>query len=300
MKKNIIITGGNGQDAKILSQTIKKYNINLLIRKKDKFLKQKKNITYSKVNLLNYKSTLTHIRKKNPYAIIHLASKNNSANKKIQNYNLDYRNNFLMTKNLILALKNYNKKIRFIFAGSSLMFEKKNGVVTEKSRFKATCLYSKYKINSYNLLIKYKRENKLNACTVILFNHDSIYRNKKFLLPRIVKYLKKKNYNKIKEIFKENIYGDFSHAEDICNGMTKLIELKKMPDKIILSSFKLSSINKLIKYGLNFYKYKINLNDPKINKKLLIGNNTLAKKTLSWTLKKDYFLAFKELLKKRI
>ena len=168
------------------------------------------------------------------------------------------------------------------------------------SFYKTTLLLmyeAKHYLCQYGFYITYKD---LNACTVILFNHDSTYRNKKFLLPRIVRYLKKKNFNKINEIFKENIYGDFSHAEDICNGITKLIELKKMPDKIILSSFKLSSINKLIKYGLNFYKYKINLNDPKINKKLLIGDNTLAKKTLSWTLKKDYFLAFKELLKKRI
>ena len=51
MKKNIIITGGNGQDAKILARNIKKYQINFLIKKKDKFLIKNKNITYSKINL---------------------------------------------------------------------------------------------------------------------------------------------------------------------------------------------------------------------------------------------------------
>ena len=299
MKKNIIITGGSGQDAKILSQAVKNYNINFLIRKKDKYLREKKNINYSKINLLNYKNIYSHIKRIKPFAVVHLASKNNSANKKKQNYNSDYKNNLLMTKNLILLIINNDKKIKFIFAGSSLMFKKREGIVNEKSKFGATCLYSRYKINSHKLIIKYKKKYKLNACTAILFNHDSIYRNKKFLLPRIIKYLKIKNYNKINEIYKENIYGDFSHAEDICQGIIQLSRLKKMPDKIILSSYKLSSINKLIRYGLNFYKHKKKLKKnikPKNN--LLIGNNTFAKKILQWRPKKNIFLAFKELLNK--
>ena len=298
MKKNIIITGGNGQDAKILARSIKKYQINFLIKKKDKFLIKNKNITYSKINLLNYKDSFNHIRKKKPYAIIHLASKNNSSNQKKNDYKLEYKNNLLMTKNLLNIIKNYDKKIKFIFAGSSLMFQKKNGIVNEKSKFKHSNFYSKYKIHSHMLLIKFKKKYNLNASTVILFNHDSIYRNKKFLLPRIVQYLKTKNLKKINEINKENIYGDFSHAEDICSGILRLVELRKMPDKLILSSSKLTSINKLIKYGTSFFKIKVKLQKPnRIPKKLLIGNNNLAKKILRWKNKKNAFLAFKEILK---
>ncbi len=299
MKKNIIITGGSGQDAKILSQAVKNYKINFLIKKKDKYFSKKRNVNYSKINLLEYKSIYSHIKKTKPLAIIHLASKNNSTNKKKQNYNLDYKKNLLMTKNLILAIKDNNKKIKFIFAGSSLMFKKKKGIVTEESKFEATCLYSKYKIDSHKLIIKYKKKYGLNACSAILFNHDSIHRNKKFLLPRIIRYLKNKNFKKINEIYKENIYGDFSHAEDICQGMLRLIKLKKMPDKIILSSNKLSSINTLIRYGLNLYNYKTTIrNDIKIKKNLLVGNNSFAKKILHWSPKKNVFLAFKELLNK--
>ena len=132
----------------------------------------------------------------------------------------------------------------------------------------------------------------------IFFNHDSIHRNKKFLLPRIVSYLKFKKYKKLYEIIKENIRGDFSHAEDICNAIYKITILKKLPDKIILSSNTLSSINDFIHYGVKKLKIK---NFQQINhkkdKKLLIGNNTLAKKKLNWKFKKSSFTAFKEILK---
>ena len=298
MKKNIIITGGNGQDAKILARAVQKYQINFLIKKKDKFLIKKENISYSRVNLLDYDKTLEHIKKIKPYSIIHLASKNNSANKKKMNYNFDYKYNFLITKNILMVIKNYDRKIRFIFAGSSQMFQKKTGIVNEKSRLKGSSYYSKYKINSFKLMVKLKKKYKINASTAILFNHDSIYRNKKFLFPRIVNYLKTKNLNKINQIYKENIYGDFSHADDICNGIIKLMETKRMPDKIILSSFKLTSVNHLIDYGMNFFKISIKMRKKNnISKILLIGNNNLAYKKLNWKPKKNIFLAFKELLK---
>ena len=33
---------------------------------------------------------------------------------------------------------------------------------------------------------------KLKFCNLILFNHDSIYRKKTFLIPRLIKFAKKK------------------------------------------------------------------------------------------------------------
>ena len=81
-------------------------------------------------------------------------------------------------------------------------------------------------------------------------------------------------------------------------GIVSLLNLKKSPDKIILSSNKLSRINKLIEYGLE--KKKISFNSTLPNKKTvnLIGNNTLAKKVLKWKPKLNHLLAFKEISEK--
>ena len=46
----------------------------------------------------------------------------------------------------------------------------------------------------------------------ILFNHDSVYRNKNFI-PRLFK-IKNKDFKKLEEIYNENISGDFSHADE--------------------------------------------------------------------------------------
>ena len=297
MIKNIIITGGNGQDAKILAKIIKKYNLYFIINNglKKKF----KNLHYHKIDLFNFKKTFEFIKSTNPVGIIHLASKNETAkNKKLQ-FQTHYKKNFLMTKNLLNSIIKHNSEIKFIFAGSSQMYGNKRGVVNEKDKFKGNCHYSNYKIDSYNLIQKYRKKYKLNASTLVLFNHDSIYRNENFLLPRIAKYLKRNKFTKLNEIYNENIIGDFSHAEDICNAIYKLFNLKKLPSKIILSSYKFTHINDLIQYGIKKLKIKRLYEQKKIkkSKKLLLGNNNFAKKKLNWKINKNSLQAFKEILK---
>ena len=89
---------------------------------------------------------------------------------------------------------------------------------------------------------------KVNYTNIIIFNHDSKYKKKKFLLPRLMKSIKYKNVNLLKKILSENIFGDFSHAEDICNGIYKIINSNKRIKKVILSSNKCTSVNNLIKF----------------------------------------------------
>ena len=88
---------------------------------------------------------------------------------------------------------------------------------------------------------------------MILFNHDSVLRNKKFLLPRIIKAIKNKNQKFLNYIYKENIIEDFSHADDICKAIFLLIEKKIFIDNLILSSSKKTKINSIIDYLLTKY-----------------------------------------------
>ena len=133
---------------------------------------------------------------------------------------------------------------------------------------------------------------------MILFNHDSIYRNPRFLLPRLIKAIKQKNYNFLKRIYYANISGDFSHAEDICNGIYKLIKKDCNPDKIILSSGKKTYINTIIEYFIPKFKSKIDV--EKINfSRSSVGNNLKAIKILNWKIKKSFLDAAKELYKSK-
>ena len=302
MKKKIILTGGLGQDGIILNNLfIKKNYLVYSITNKRKPLKKFKNTVYLNTNLSNFNKINKLIEEIEPHAIIHLASKNvSSESKKSMNHKIHYKENLLITKNIVNSIIENNKKIKFIFCGSSQMFKKKKGIVNENSIFMPDSFYSRYKIDAHKFIIKKKRKHTLNASTAILFNHDSKHRNKKFLLPRLGQYLFKNQVSLIEKIYQENITGDFSHAEDVCNGLYLLLKSNKNPDKIIFSSNKLSFINKLIRIGLKKTKLNIKI-ENKIKKKKaekLIGDNSFAKKLLSWKIKKNVYLAFEEILKK--
>lgn len=299
--KKILITGALGQDGIILSKLYQKKNYKIFGFVKKKPKKGLKNVTY-KINNLKLKNKIkNHLRTIKPDIVLHLASSNNSflKRKNKENYNINYLQNLKCTKNLLNSIVEDKLKTRFIFAGSSLMFKNNSKKkVTEKDHFKSSEYYGKYKIDSHKFILSLKKKNNICASTVILFNHDSAYRNKKFLIPKLVESFKNKNFNFIETVYKLNISGDFSHAEDICNGIYKLSISKKNIDKIILSSNRRFYINKVIRYLEKYYNLKIKRKTIKnnINHKL-IGSNKLAKKILNYKVRKNLIDVCKDIVK---
>lgn len=296
MTKNVFITGGLGQDGQILINILKKRKINLTILSKTKKSNTLGNVEFIKENLLNKRRLDLIFIKKKPDIVLHLASNNPSFNE--ANYKIFFRENFIATKNIFNSTFEANQNAKFIFCSSSQIFKKKSGIVTEKSQNIITTDYTNFRIKSDNMMLKYKTKKKINYTNAILFNHDSKFRNKKFLLPRIIISIIKKDIIFLKNIMKLNIFSDFSHAEDICNGLYKLMFSNLNKDKLIFSSGKNTSINKIIEYVIKKNKLKIDIifNKKKI-KKGLIGNNYLAKKELKWNHKKNIYISAAEIYK---
>ena len=295
--KNIFITGGLGQDGQILTKILlskKKYQVFVFGKKKNFSIK--KRINFIKSNLLN-KKKLENIFKKNPpNIIVHLAA-NNPAYEEIS-YKKFYKENILGSKNLFFSSHKYNPKLKFIFATSSQIFKKKKGTVTENSEKKIVRDYTKFYVKFRIEFDKFMLSQNINYSCLIFFNHDSIYRNKKFLFPRLIEAIKKRNKKFLNEILNYNIHGDFSHADDICNAIYKVILTKKRIKRLILSSNNCTSINDIVKYVIKKNKVNLKLNfKTKEKSKCLKGNNRLAKKVIKWKPKKSSFIAADEIYK---
>ena len=297
IKKNIFITGGLGQDGKILVSLLDADKYNIFVFSKKKAKNTIKNCKIFTENLKNKKKIRSHFQKKRPDIILHIASNNPSFNEK--NHNLFYKENLLTTKNIFDETFKANINSRFIFFNSSQIFKKKIGKANEKSEFLGNTDYTKFRINCHKYMINKKKIKKLFYTNLILFNHDSKFRNNKFLIPRVINAIKKKNLLFLKNIMKENIHADFSHAEDICKAIIKLISSKKNLDNLVLSSNKATSLNKIIYFIINKNKLKIHLKVKRLRKRrFLIGNNLMAKNLLKWKPKKDIFIAANEIYKK--
>ena len=298
--KKVLITGALGQDGIILSGIFqkKKFEVHALIEKKRK--KRIPKVKYNFNNLTSQKKIRNDLKRIKPNIIIHLASKNETYEKRKndKNYTVNYLKNLKYTSNLLSSIIKVNLKTKLIFAGSSLMFKDTNKKVSEKTVLKSNDSYGNYKIDAHKMIMRMKKEKKIDASTAILFNHDSEFRNKKFLLPRLVKSFVNKDFKFIKDIYKLNVNGDFSHAEDICNGIYKLSVTKKKIDMLILSSGKRFYINNIINYLEKYFQYNIkkkysvkNLNHR------IIGSNKLAKELINYKSVKSPINACKEILK---
>ena len=294
-KKNVVITGALGQDGIILSKLLikKKYNIYGVVKKLNK--KKIKGVNYSTVNILDYRRFSNYIKKVKPYALLHLGTENPNylELKKKKDF---YKKNLKTTKNLIDYFSKYFPNKKLILIGSSQMYGPSSKKVNLNSEFKAGNSYARFRVESYNYMVKRKKIDNSKMVTAILFNHDSSFRKKKFLIPRLVKLIKLKNFNKLDKIYETNISGDFSHAEDICYGLYKLMISKYSPDKLIFSSNKRTYINDIIYLLLKKNKIKYNFtNKVKSNSSTPIGDNKFTSRLLNWSHKKNIFVAAKEL-----
>ena len=294
-KKNVVITGALGQDGIILSKLLikKKYNIYGVVKKLNK--KKIKGVNYSTVNILDYRRFSNYIKKVKPHALLHLGTENPNylELKKKKDF---YKKNLKTTKNLIDYFSKYFPNKKLILIGSSQMYGPSSKKVNLNSEFNPGNSYARFRVESYNYMVKRKKIDNSKMVTAILFNHDSSFRKKKFLIPRLVKLIKLKNFNKLDEIYETNISGDFSHAEDICYGLYKLMISKYSPDKLIFSSNKRTYINDIIYLLLKKNKIKYNfINKVKSNSSTPIGDNKFTSRLLNWSHKKNIFVAAKEL-----
>ena len=296
-KRNIVITGALGQDGIILSKLLlkKKYNVIGIVKRINSH--RIINIKYNKVDLLNYNKVSNFLEKINPICVIHLGTENPNYIELKRKKDF-YKNNLKATKNLIKYFSLNKPKKKLILIGTSQMYGKLIKLADLKSKFDPINSYAKFRVESYKYMLNNKKKYQSKMTTAILFNHDSQYRKRKFLIPRLIRLIKSKNFKKINEIYQENITGDFSHAEDICNGLYKLIISKDNPNKLIFSSNKETFINDIIKYLLRKKNIKKKLTDNNLSKNSTpIGDNSFTKKLLKWKIKKNIFIAANELNK---
>ena len=148
--KNLYITGGLGQDGKILTKIISKKKFKIFVLTKKKIIKKSSGVIYIKTNLLKKEKISTIFNKNKPDIILHLAANNPAFKEK--NYKKFYLENIKSSFNLFNESYKINNNLKFIFTSSVQIFEKKYGLVNENSKIKITTPYTKFRIEFDNFL----------------------------------------------------------------------------------------------------------------------------------------------------
>ena len=274
-KKIVIIVGGSGQFGITLTKSLlkKKQKVILTTRniraakKKIKF--SNKYLTIIKLNVLSFRSVNNLIKFIKPNKIFYFAGQSSPviSFKKGEETLLS---NFKGCENFLLSLKKNNLNCKFINASSSEIFAETNKKINIYSKKLPISPYGKAKYLSYKLTKNYREIENIRAYNAVIFNTESLYRDKNYLIPKIcIAAINAYKYQKTTAFGNLNISREWNWCEEQVKYLIKFSD--KRPQDFLLSNGKCYSAKEMLVYAFNFF----DLNYRKFVKK---SNNFVRRK----------------------
>ena len=300
MSKIALITGILGQDGSYLADLLldKGYKVHGIVREKNpnnkkkfwRIEKIKKDLILHENNLNDSDSFYKILEKITPNEIYHLAAQSYDSHS-FNNEFFTFKNNIDATHYILSAIKKFNNKTKFFFAGSSEMY----GDITsfpqnEKTPFNPLSAYGISKVAAYHLVKSYRHNFNLLSSTGILFNHESPRRDMAFVTRKISYGVAKIKKGLQKKISLGNVKSsrDWGHAKDFVNAMWLMLQ-QDNPDDYIIGTGQKHTVEDFANtafshVGLN-YKDHIELDKDlvrSVESDNRVADSSKAKKILEW------------------
>lgn len=273
-KTRTLITGAPGQDATLLSQlllerdhdvicTYRYSSVDFAYRFRH-FPLDNSNLRLVCCDIASQSGCVELVEKYEPDWIINLAAQSHVA-ESFKNPELVFAVNLNPIIYFLEAIKRFNPSIRFLQASTSEMFGSNYSIIDgEKRQDELTPLsgnspYAVSKIAAHNMVKLYREAYGLFACTAISHNHESNLRGENFVTRKITKWLcnytrwcidngfgKPEGFSETDILFKGATYPklrlgnvkavrDWSHAKDVVNAMTLIINADYPDDFVVCS-----------------------------------------------------------------
>jgi len=257
MKKiNAIIVGGTGQFGIVLSKQLLKKKIKVTITTRSlnsakKKLNNKK-FVIKKLNILNKTQIKKLLLECKPKIIFYLAGQS-SPGKSFSSKKETYLSNFIGCRNFLETLEKYKISSKFINFSSCEIYGDYKKKINVKTKKKPISPYGFAKLKSYYETKKYREKLNLKSYNAIIFNTESIYRPKDYLIPKICLAAIKAKKNGLKTKFGNiKIIREWNWCDEQCKYLLKFIQ--KKPQDFILSNGKSFSANQMLKFAFEYFK----------------------------------------------
>ena len=250
--RSALIFGCKGQDGSLLSKSLIKQGIRVYGSQRPKIenshnlnkLGIATQIQLINVDIRKYKEVLEAINNSSPDEIYCLAAQSSVGHSFINPLDT-IKSNTLGTLNILEACRELNYPGRIFFAGSSEIFGHQISPVNLNSKVNPKSPYAISKHAGQNLVSLYRESYGLNAMTGILFNHESQYRDKRFVTQKIIRGAIRSNYDKNYKIKigNINIERDWGWAEEYVEAMQIITRADIIADYIVCTGRKTSLEN---------------------------------------------------------
>ncbi len=317
--KNLIaiIVGGTGQFGITTSKFLLQKNYKVIvttrsINKKKKLFRKHRNLRLNKLDIYDKKKINKLLYKYKPSLIFYYAGQS-SPTKSFLLKKETLRSNFLGCKNFLDVILKNKFNCKFVNASSCEMYGKIKGKINVDSIKKPVSPYGLSKLKSFEVTKKYRKLYNIKAYNAVIFNTESFFRNKSYLIPKIcLAAIKAKKYNSKTEFGNLKISREWNWCPEQVKYLFDFI--KKKPQDFILSNGKSYTAIQMLKFAFKYfnlnYKNYILINKEKffrkrdilqkksnwksclirnkINRKVLIYGNKLTTKLIKYYLKKNF------------
>ena len=315
--KKAIITGLTGQDGSYLADNLldKGYEVHGIVRrvstpnyKNIQHLLEEPNLHLDEGDITDLASLTRIFKRIQPDEIYNLAAQSYVAvswDQPILTSNITG----IGALNVFEAARQVCKEARIYQASSSEMFDGVNYPQTEQTTFKPRSPYGVSKLFAHEMARIYKESYGMFISCGILFNHESPRRGIEFVTQKIVDTVVRQVCGEevILELGNMEARRDWSHAEDMVQGMWLMLQQKE-PENYILASGETHSVFEFVNSVYEHFGWDIIwLNDPNTDLpigvdtegntmvksvekyyrpnevNILLGDSTRARKELYWT-----------------
>ena len=317
-RKKALITGITGQDGSYLAELLlgKGYEVHGLLRRSSSFNTDRIDHLYKDphnpearlflhygdlVDGMGLREVLTRVQPDELYNLGAQSHVRVSFDQPVYTVQSDA----LGTMNLLEAIRDTGRPIRFYQASSSEMYGK---VVetpqTEKTPFYPRSPYACAKVYSYWQTVNYRESYNMFACNGILFNHESPRRGETFVTRKITRAATRIKAGLQKNLFLGNLEAkrDWGFAGDYVEAMWLMLQQDKAEDYVVATG-ETHSVREFLDevFGILELDWKQYVKvDPKYFRPaevdLLLGDASKAKRVLKWQPK----VTFKALAKMMI
>jgi GDPmannose 4,6-dehydratase len=303
-----IITGITGQDGAYLAELLLKNNYKVigLVRNADavalnglNYLGITSQITIEACDLTDIEQILRILNTYQPSEIYNLAAQSSVSLSFVQPVET-FHFNTLSVFNLLEAVKQFDRKIKFYQASSSEMFgEVRQLPITEDTEFHPKSPYGISKAAAHWICVNYRESYGLFVCCGILFNHESHLRTDNFFVKKIIREAIKVKMGLSKTITVGNldIRRDIGYAPRYVEAMFKMMQ-QPVADNYLICTGSSVSLQYITEYVLNKLDVPANVivSDKKLFRpseiKDIYGSNKHIKASLDW----HYTLSIENLL----
>ena len=244
MAKTAVIIGARGQDGRLLQELLcsKRYRLACIERGATRV----EGLEWKEAVDITRATDVFHlIQEFRPDEVYHLAaihhSSQESAREDLELFRISYEVNFFSLLHFLEAIRLYSRKTRLFYASSSHVFgNPPSEVQSEETPFSPQSVYAMTKVDGLLACRQYRRAHQVFASVGILYNHESKYRQEKFLSKKVIRAVSEIKRGSLEELALGNLDTavDWGYAPDYVEAMHAILAAPEAGEFIVATGVK--------------------------------------------------------------